>query len=240
MFDLVWWLAATALAAGCLIQTALGFGMAVLAAPIIVVLRPEWVPVVLTVTALVLSVMNVWHLRRDIQLRVMLAPFITRIPGTLLGAWILVHLPVQALQILVAAAVLLAVLVSALGRAFEATPARLGWAGFISGIMGTTTSIGGPPMALVMQHGQARTTRANLALYFGYSCVLSLLSYQFAGLLSPRLWLESLSFVPAALLGFALGRLCQNWVDNRFRPLLLILCSVSAGLALSGALFAHG
>lgn len=240
MFDLLWWLAALALAAGCLIQTALGFGMAVLAAPIIVVLRPQWVPVVLTVTALVLSLMNLWHLRRDVQIRTMLAPIMTRIPGTLIGAWILLHLPVQALQLLVALAVLLAVLVSALGRAFEATPVRLGLAGFVSGIMGTTTSIGGPPMALVMQHGQARTTRANLSLYFAYSCILSLLSYQATGLMSARLWLESLSFVPAALIGFALGRLCQNWVDDRFRPLLLILCSISAGLALSGALFAHG
>lgn len=240
MFDLTWWLAALALAAGCLIQTALGFGMAVLAAPIIVVLRPQWVPVVLTVTALVLSLMNVWHLRRDIQIRAMLAPIITRIPGTLIGTWILLQLPVQALQLLVAAAVLLAVMVSAFGRAFEATPTRLGLAGFVSGIMGTTTSIGGPPMALVMQHGQARTTRANLALYFAYSCVLSLLSYQFSGLLTATLWLESLSFIPAALVGFALGRLGQNWVDDRFRPLLLILCSISAGLAVTGALFAHG
>ena len=239
MFDLVWWLCALALAAGCLIQTALGFGMAVLAAPIIVVLRPEWVPVVLTVTALVLSLLNIWHLRRDIQLRAMLAPIITRIPGTIVGTWILLQLPVQALQLLVAGAVLLAVLVSAFGRTFEATPTRLGVAGFVSGIMGTTTSIGGPPMALVMQHGNARTIRANLALYFGYSCVLSLVSYQLSGLLTPSLWRDSLSFIPAALLGFMLGRLCQNWVDDRFRPLLLILCSVSAGLAVSGALLFH-
>lgn len=236
MFDFSWWLAALALAAGCLIQTALGFGMAVLAAPIIVLVRPEWVPVVLTVTALSLSLMNVWHLRRGIQARAMMAPILTRIPGTLVGAWILVQLPVQALQILVALSVLVAVLVSAFGRAFEATPTRLGLAGFVSGIMGTTTSIGGPPMALVMQHGPAGTTRANLALYFTYSCVLSLVSYQFAGLLTPQLWLESLSFVPAALLGFALGRLGQAWVDDRFRPLLLILCSLSACLALGGAL----
>jgi len=239
MFDLIWWLCALALAAGCLIQTALGFGMAVLAAPIIVVLRPEWVPVVLTVTALMLSLMNIWHLRHDMQIRAMLSAIVARVPGTVIGTWILLHLPVQALQILVASAVLLAVLISALGRAFEATPTRLGIAGFVSGVMGATTSIGGPPMALVMQHGKARTIRANLAFYFAYSCVLSLVSYQFAGLLTPRLWLESLSFIPAALLGFALGRLCQNWVDSRFRPLLLILCSLSAGMAMSGALLFH-
>lgn len=240
MFDLVWWWCALALVVGCLIQTALGFGMAVLAAPIIVLLRPDWVPVALTVTALVLSLVNIWHLRHDIRIRAMFAPIVSRIPGTIIGTWILLQLPVQALQLLVAVAVLLAVMISALGRTFEATPRRLAWAGFISGIMGSTTAIGGPPMALVMQHGKARAIRANLAFYFAYSCVLSLVSYQLSGVLTPDLWRDSLSFIPAALLGFVLGRLCQTWVDERFRPLLLILCSISAGLALSGALFAHG
>ncbi|GGX74631.1 sulfite exporter TauE/SafE family protein [Saccharospirillum salsuginis] len=237
MLDITWWATALALAAGCFIQTALGFGMAVLAAPIIVIIRPEWVPVALTVTALSLSLMNSWHHKSDIDWRAMAAPMITRLPGTILGAWILTLLPVAALQILVAGCVFIAVLVTAFGRAFDATPTRLGIAGFFSGLMGTTTSIGGPPMALVMQHGLASATRANLSVYFTYSCILSLISYQLVGLLTPELWLQSLSFLPAALLGFFAGRLAHDWVDTRFRPLLLVLCSISAVMALAGAVF---
>lgn len=235
MFDVFWWITAISLAAGCLIQTSLGFGMAVLAAPIIVMIRPEWVPVVLTVTALGLSLMNTWNQRSALEWRAMAAPMATRLPGTALGAWILTMLPATALQLLVGASVIMAVLVTAFGKAFEATPTRLGIAGFVSGITGTTTSIGGPPMALVMQHGIAKTTRANLSLYFTYSCITALVSYQLAGIMSPTLWREALSFLPAALIGFALGRLGQNWVDTRFRPLLLVLCSASAVMVLIGA-----
>lgn len=234
MFDTFWWITAVALAAGCLIQTALGFGMAVLAAPIIVLIRPEWVPVVMTVTALVLSVMNTWHQRSALEWRAMAAPMVTRLPGTAVGAWILTLLPASALQILVAAAVIMAVVITAFGRVFEATPMRLGVAGFVSGVTGTTTAIGGPPMALVMQHGLAKTTRANLSLYFTYSCVTALIGYQLAGIMTPTLWREALSFLPAALIGFVLGRLGQNWVDSRFRPLLLWLCSLSALMVLIG------
>lgn len=237
MFDISWWVAAVALAAGCFIQTALGFGMAVLAAPIIVIINPQWVPVALTVTALALSLMNSWHHKRDIEWRAMATPMLTRLPGTILGAWILTRLPVTALQILVAGSVFIAVLVTAFGRAFKATPTRLGIAGFFSGLMGTTTSIGGPPMALVLQHGVASATRANLAIYFTYSCILSLTSYQLVGLLTPELWLQCLSFLPAALIGFFAGRLAHGWVDTRFRPLLLVLCSLSAAMALAGAVF---
>ena len=235
-FDLVWWASAAIIFAGCLVQTAAGFGLALVAAPVVVLLRPEWVPVVLTFSALVLSLLNAWNLRRAVQWRAMALPMITRIPGTVLGAWILTLLDATALQLLVAALVLLAVAISLFGKAFEATPMRLGIAGFASGITGTTTSIGGPPMALVMQHGAPDTVRANLSLYFTYSCALALASYWLIGRLDARLTLVSLSFMPGVVLGFALGRSARAWVAARFRPVLLVLCSAAALVAIAGVL----
>ncbi|AJQ95923.1 sulfite exporter TauE/SafE family protein [Gynuella sunshinyii] len=236
MFDLVWWVCAIALFFGCLIQSAMGFGMAILAAPIIVLLRPEWVPVILTVTALSLSLINVWSLHTFVQWRSLGLAIITRIPGTILGAWILTIIATHVLQLTVASMVFLAVLISAYGKPFEPTPTRVGLAGFISGLMGTTTSIGGPPMALIMQHSSGNTIRANLSAYFTFSCIMSLISYQVIGLLNSDLWLASLSFLPVAIFGFLAGKLARQWVDNRFRPLLLILCTASASVAFIGAL----
>jgi len=232
-----WGLTALSLLVGCWIQTALGFGMAVIAAPIIVLLKPEWVPVVLTSTALVLSVLNTWNQRQALQARELISPFISRIPGTLLGAWLLLQLNAIWLQFLVAACVLLAVAISFLGKQFTYTPKRLAIAAFVSGITGTTTSIGGPPMALVMQHGNPQTVRANLSLYFAYSCSISLVAYAYMGLLTPAIIMDSLSFIPVCLLGFAAGIRARNYVDaGRFRPLLLILCSISGSIALLGAI----
>ena len=179
-----WCISAAVLLFGCWLQTALGFGMAVAAAPVIVLVKPEWVPVVLTVTALQLSVINTWNQRHAVQLKPMAWAFVTRIPGTVTGAWLLVQLNVQWLQIFVAVSVILAVVLSLWSVHFEATPKRQALAGYFSGLMGTTTSIGGPPMALVMQHGEPSTIRANLSLFFTYSCILSLLSYWFADLLT--------------------------------------------------------
>ena len=235
-FDSIWWISAAVLFAGCLIQTAAGFGMAMIAAPVIVLLRPEWVPAVLTFSALTLSLLNLWNLRPAVQWREMSVPMVTRVPGTVVGAWILTLLTTTSLQLLVAALVLIAVVISLAGKAFAATPARLGVAGFISGITGTTTSIGGPPMALVMQHGEADTVRANLSLYFTYSCVLALASYWLIGHLDAPLALVSLSFTPSVVLGFWLGRPARRWVAARFRSVLLVLCTGAALVALAGAL----
>lgn len=218
-------------------QTALGFGLAVFAAPIIVILQPQWVPVILTLTAFFLSLANTLDQRESLQLKSMIAPFITRIPGTVFGAWLLLQLNTVWLQFSVAACVLLAVAISYWGKQFPYTPKRLAIAAFFSGVTGTTTSIGGPPMALVMQYGDPKSVRANLSLFFTYSCVVSLIAYAYMGLLTESLLIIGASFLPVCLLGFITGIKARNYVDaGRFRPLLLILCSVSAGIALFGSL----
>jgi uncharacterized membrane protein YfcA len=237
MFDVFWLYAAIALFFGCAVQTALGFGMAVIAAPIIILFKPEWVPVILTIVALFLSIQNSWNQRSGIRWREISPAMITRLPGTILGAWILSILPIQLLQISVAFMVFVAIFATAFAKPFEASVKNLSIAGFVSGVAGTTTSIGGPPMALVMQHGESHTTRANLSIYFVYSCMTSLVSYQLMGLMTKELWLTGLSFVPIGFLGYFVGVQARRWVDQRFRSMLLVLCSISALIALYGAVF---
>ena len=89
-----------------------------------------------------------------------------------------------------------------------------------------------------MQHGRPATVRANLSLYFGYSCTLSLISYAWIGKLNEHILLVSASFIPVAALGFLLGIRSRTYVDaGRFRPLLLVLCSLSGAMALAGAIW---
>ncbi|UAA38623.1 sulfite exporter TauE/SafE family protein [Paraneptunicella aestuarii] len=235
MFDLTWCLSAVALLLGCTVQTAVGFGMALVAAPIIVVLNPLWVPYVLAVTALVLSLGNTWNQRQHVQWRQIVPPMISRIPGTMLGTWILMTLDTEWLQILVAGMVMLAILVTLKLKPFPSTTTNMSIAGFVSGITGTTTSIGGPPMALVMQHSAGHHARANLSAYFVYSCIVSLIGYMTMDLMTTELWISSLTMIPIAWLGFYLGKRLRPWVDNRFRPVLLALCGLSASIALINA-----
>lgn len=236
MFDTIWWLTFFLLLVGCWLQTAIGFGMAVVVAPVVVALRPEWVPYVMTFTAMIQSSINAWHHRHHIHLGELLPAFITRIPGTLIGVWLLTVVTAVWLHVWVSLCVLAAVGVSLFSAKFETTPARMGWAGLVSGFMGTTTSIGGPPMALVMQHGKPEVVRANLSLYFFYSCTISLAGYAVAGLFDRELLLTCLSFVPAAVLGFVLGKPLHGCIPKElFRKLLLWLCAIAGSIALIGA-----
>lgn len=218
-------------------QTAVGFGMALVAAPIVVMVKPEWVPYILTVTALAVSLGNTWNQRKDIQWQQLYSPMVTRIPGTMIGLWILLVIETEWLQIIVALMVLLTILVTMRMKPFPSTSLNMGIAGFFSGITGTTTNIGGPPMALVMQHSASNHVRANLSVYFVYSCIVSLIGFMWAGLMSTQLWIDSLTMVPIAFLGFFLGKRLRPWVDNRFRPILLGTCILSSTVVLLNVFF---
>lgn len=236
-FNISWLICAIALLLGCTLQAAIGFGMALISAPIIVMVKPEWVPYIMAVMAMSVSLNTCWDQRNDIEWRKMLSPMLTRIPGTFIGTWLLLVMSLQHLQIAVAIMVLISVVITMKIKPFPATPTNLGIAGFVSGITGTTTSIGGPPIALVMQHSSGPTARANLSAFFVYSCVISIAGYQYAGLMTKETWLVGLSLVPMAFLGFWAGKRIQKYVDNRFRPILLMMCTLSALIALTNAIY---
>lgn len=216
----------------------MGFGMAVIAAPILVVVNPNWVPVLITLCAWYLCFMNTRDQWANIELSKLKWAFVARIPGTVLGAYFLTVLSVAGLQLVVIFSVLVGVVVSVIGPRFEYNANRLGVAAFFSGLMGTTTSIGGPPMALVMQHGEAKFARANMSVFFLYSCTISLLSYLWIEALDRQVFIESLSFLPFCILGFYLGRKSQRKMsDQHFRPMVLLICSASACIALYSVIF---
>ena len=123
----------------------------------------------------------------------------------------------------------IAVLVSLLPFRITPTPQRMAVAGFLSGFMGTSMAIGGPPMALLLQHEKASLIRANLSAFFIVSCILSLAVQVPAGFMSWYHLRLTLPLIPAALLGFYLA---MRWVDRipgqYIRIASLLLCSLSA------------
>ena len=64
--SVIWIICALVLLFGSWVQTTIGFGLAVVAAPIMVWVSPIWVPVVLTITALLLSLINTWNQRQHL------------------------------------------------------------------------------------------------------------------------------------------------------------------------------
>ena len=74
---------------GAFVQTAVGFGLAVIAAPVLFFINPDLVPAPVTVCALVLSLINAWAFRDGVSLQGLKAAVIGRVPGSMAGAGLL-------------------------------------------------------------------------------------------------------------------------------------------------------
>ncbi|RLA45360.1 MAG: sulfite exporter TauE/SafE family protein [Gammaproteobacteria bacterium] len=227
-------LAALLIFLGSFVQSSIGFGLAIVAAPLLFLLSPDYVPGPITAVALVLSIANGYRYRASISLKGLGAAVAGRVPGSLAGGVLLLWADTKLLSLWLGVTVISAVLVSLLPIKIAPTPPRMAVAGFLSGFMGTSTAIGGPPMALLLQHERASMIRANLSAFFVVSCVISLAVQAPAGYMNWHHLQLSLPLIPATLLGFWLA---TRWVDKissqHIRVASLVLCTVSGIAAIA-------
>ncbi|PSJ48218.1 sulfite exporter TauE/SafE family protein [Zobellella endophytica] len=200
-------LAALACFTGAYVQTAIGFGMAVIAAPLMFYLDPALVPGPLAFVILAMCTINGWRFRQGLELKLLAPALLARIPGSVVGVILLGLMSQQLLAILIALVIMLGVLVRLVDIALPMTRTNLAIGGFLSGVMGTSTTIGGPPMVLVMHGADMHRIRANLAGFFVVSSLMSMIALVGGGYFGQAQLLQAAPLVPAALLG--------NWLAVR-------------------------
>lgn len=213
---------------GAFIQTTTGFGMAVVASPLLLYLSPEYIPGPIIIVGLFLSSINVIKYRVHVSWKGLKQCIIGLLPGTLAGASVLYLIDVKQLSILLGCTVLLAVAVSLLPIKVEVTPRKLILGGFFSGLLGTSSGIGGPPMALLLQHQQAHLIRANMAAFFLMSCVLSLGIQIPIGYMNFEHLKLALPLIPAGYIGYRLAIAVVDRIPQKvIRNVSLVLCLVA-------------
>lgn len=230
-------LAVLAVALGTFVQAALGFGLALIAAPLLVLVDRDFVPGPLIAACLLLGLWMAWRERRAVDLGNLKAAVAGRVLGTPPAALLMGSLSAAAFDMLFASLVLLAVGISLVHPRIRPTPRAVFWAGAASGFMSTISSIGGPPMALVYQNAQGAVLRANLAVLFVMGCLVSLVALSLIGRFGLHELGRGMLLAAGLVLGVALSTPLRRYVDKReVRPLLLGLCFVSALLVLLRAL----
>ena len=219
---------------GSFIQSSLGFGLAIVAAPVLFLVDPLYVPAPITISALTLSVANSYSHWRSISFRGLRFAILGRIPGTIAGGFLLFWIDQRALALWLGLSVLVAVAVSTSNIVFKANGKSLFVAGFLSGFMGTSTSIGGPPMALVMQHQENDFIRANLAAFFVVSCFMSLLMLASIGRFGMEHIIISLPMMPATLAGYWVAMRTMHRISHQnLRRFSLGLCVIAGSAAIA-------
>ena len=159
---------------GALIQGSLGFGLAFAVAPALALVRPEAVPATIVLLSIPMVALMAIRERGSIRVRDFLWTTAGRLPGTLVGAWILLALPASSLGTAFGLLILAGVIMSAVGLNFEAGIRAQLLGGVASGIMGSAAGIGSPPLALVNQNRPGAQLRSTLAISFVVGTLISL------------------------------------------------------------------
>lgn len=226
-------IATIVIAAGAAIQGGVGFGMNLIAAPILAVLDPDLVPGPALVAALLLTILVAHRDRASVDRRGVGFALAGRVPGTVAGALLISSIPEDGVTITVGLAVLLAVALNVTHLGLRPNPPTLLVAGVVSGFASTVSSVGGPPMAVVYANEPGPVIRGTLSTIFVVGAAMSLVALVAVGDFGEQEAIASLVLLIPGGLGFLASRWVAGHVDQgRTRNAVLAVALLGALVAL--------
>lgn len=229
-----WTLAVAVTFCAATVQGTVGFGLGVVSIPILTIVDPSLTPIPQLMVSFPLALATAWRERDEIHTNGLGLMTIARIPGALLGAWILTQVSERTLGIVIGSIVLAAVVTIGAGWSVPINRSTLAAAGLTAGFTGTSAGIGGPPLALLYRSAGTEAARSTVAIAIAIGIAVNLTVLHVAGAVVGRDYtVAGVLFVPMAL-GFAVSTPLRRRIDDRtFRSLVLVLATV-ASLVLIG------
>jgi uncharacterized membrane protein YfcA len=231
LFDLLVIFGITSL--GAAVQGAVGYGMALIVSPILLLIDARLIPGPLTLAAAVLVSLVIHRDRQALDIFGLKWAILGLAVGTGLGAYLLYRFSSAHSATAFSGLILLAVLMSVAGLRLPPRKSILVSAGFLSGVMGILTTTSGPPIALVYQDAPGQKLRATISGFFVVGIVFACASLISIGRLGIQELLLALALLPGILLGFGLSSYLAPWVDRGYtRPAVLTIAFLSSITAL--------
>lgn len=219
---------------GIALQSLIGIGYGLIAAPLLFLIDERYVPGPILVLGFCLSLLMVIRERQQLSWRRISPAIICRVPGAFIGALILTLVSQHWLQLLFGGTLLLAVLLSWKTFSIQTTPLSLAIGGFFSGVLGTATSVGGPPIALVYAGQDKITARSELAAFFLIGTPVSVAALIYSGSMLREDFLLSLKILPGVFIGFLLARYLDHHLTAAKVKAALLGVSLAAAVVVTG------
>lgn len=214
---------------GAIVQFGLGMGFGLTAAPLLAIIDPQLVPAPTLFMGFMTAIIGAWREKEQIAWREVSVGTIGRTTGIIAAVIILASLPNRNLfELVFGLMVGLAVVFSIAGWRLPFSGFNIGAMGVVSGIMGTITSVGAPPMAIVYQNREARNARPTLAAFFAIGCALSLIGLYVSGWANAKHFMIAVIMLPGVGAGYIASRFLRGAFDSRYRRYLLTITTVAA------------
>ena len=230
------------LAALCMSTT--GFGFALTMTPLLTL---AWDVKPAIATSVLLSLTTQWPLIVEVRSHIVPSRVVVLLAGFLLGLplglVIFDRLDSDSLTVFVAGTVIvasLALFASPALRISDRAARPFGLiAGAFSGVIGSSTSMNGPPVVLYLlgRHPDIETFRATILSFFLPAAIVMVTAFAILGRITEDVLIVGAACLPAMALGIASGMWLRRRLNpDRFRHLVLVVLVVSsAGLLISVA-----
>jgi uncharacterized membrane protein YfcA len=206
--------------------------MALLAAPLLLLVDRSLVPGPMLLATMALSIAVVWRERSAIDRNLLGVAFLGLAVGCVIGAMTLAVLSQVNLAKVFGAVVLIIVGLSVLGLHIRATTPALLLGGVASGILGTMFGVHGPPIAIVLQHEPPDRLRATLCAFFAVGCGISLLLLAIIGAFGRSGLPRGLELLPGVAIGFACGPYLGRMLNRQRARIAVLTISTLSAVAL--------
>lgn len=210
-------------------QSLTGMGFGLLAASSLLLIDSSLVPATVIIMGSVVAAGNAVANIGDVHPRELAIALGGRIVGIAIAFMALGLIEDrETFSLLIAVVILSAVALSVINIAPRKADGSLFVAGTVSGITGTITSVGAPPMGIVYQHSCRKEASATLNAYFALGGFLSGIAVWYHGWLGLRDILMALALLPGLAIGTWVSRFLRAYADRNFRPVVLWVCTISA------------
>lgn len=213
---------------GCLIQGIIGYGFGMFSAPLLFMIEPALVPGPMIIVSTLLTAILFLRSRIDLQCQQVAWTMGAGLLGVIAAGWILSFASGKQFQLLFGGLIVLAVMMSLAGYVPSVSNRNCTLAGLTSGLMGTLTAVGGPPVAILYQTLPPNIIKANLSAFFLLLNTVALITLFLVGTINK----DSFGFLWVSLPSVVLGFWCSGWASRWVKPAQLRKLTLSfSGLA---------
>lgn len=235
LFNLPWILASVVVLFAAFVRGVAGFGMGLVMTPILLfILPPKSVVVIGLLLALLSNLLVLRYGFRNVHPKKIIPMVAGGLMGIPLGTWIITVIAPSALKVLIGGVTVFFAIPLALGftKAFTREKLAGSVSGFLSGVLTTSTSLGGPPVALFMhnQNWPKEEIHSNLSAFFLVNTSCSLIALATSGLIDAQILKSAAILAPALLIGVGLGIVVFRRVNPRFFRGLTLVVIVGTGI----------
>lgn len=224
-----------------LIQSLTGFGLAIVATPLfLMVYDVKQVVILLKLICAVINVVFLFTLFKHVDWKFLRILFFASLASQPLGLLIFQIAPNNLLKIFLSVVILLfLLLISIKPITIKETNFKTALAGFLSGILTIATSMGGPPLILYLANTQRDkvSLRATCIAFFAFTNISSLIVFLWGGVDLSFALSQMIYLLPACFVGLWVGnKLFFHLSKQMFKRIMFMMLLISALYTLYSAL----